>query len=688
MTTKTRSTEPIGVTGLSIWGGQIVEEYLPQLKAPKSYKIYREMSDDPTINVLLSAIRMPLLAAEFSITPVSEEQADVDSADWLWDCINSMDRYSWRQHVLDMLDMLVYGWAMAEIIWRKLPDGTMGLDMLDPRAPKTLYEWKFDGRQRVETMRQQDPNVGTIYDIPYWRTIHMIWDQRYRSPEGNSLLRACYRPWYFRKNLETIEGIGIERDLAGLPVIKLPFGASANDSTKAAEIVSHLRNDEEAGVVLPPPRQSGKDVQGWELELMSGGSKAYDTRAVIRDYNKQILMTFFAQFLELGMDKVGTQALVQGSHDVFSLALKGVQQLMLECWNTQLVPVLFQMNGWPTDALPTIEWADPGKRDIAGISDVIVNLTQAGIITAEPQLEDHIRAIAGLPDRPEGVGEGPRSIAMPFPQGMGGPQQARMRQYAEAGGIAARPGRRPFTQMVNEYQGELLALYDAWVHGLGEAVDEEKPDSIERLGMLVDSHIVLLGNEMQALGRRRIREAVAHGLHDTEPSPEALRLMADAVEQNDKFITESLLPDVRERTLRDLSKVLWEPVTMASGTHLYADVTGALVLGVLEVLRGRVATYAGAMWAAGFQGAGIWIKDSDAGRSLQGYKPHRVKWQLDPNANHCKKSAYHHGCEQCAGTYDSWSELPTVPAGDVTCLGNCRCQILVEEGGQWLSAVD
>ena len=38
------------------------------------------------------------------------------------------------------------------------------------------------------------------------------------NPEGRSILRNAYRSWYFKKRIEEIEGVGIERDLAGIPI--------------------------------------------------------------------------------------------------------------------------------------------------------------------------------------------------------------------------------------------------------------------------------------------------------------------------------------------------------------------------------------------------------------------------------------------------------------------------------------
>ena len=42
------------------------------------------------------------------------------------------------------------------------------------------------------------------------------------NPEGRRILRDAYRAWYFKKRLEEFEAIGVERDLAGMPVGKVP----------------------------------------------------------------------------------------------------------------------------------------------------------------------------------------------------------------------------------------------------------------------------------------------------------------------------------------------------------------------------------------------------------------------------------------------------------------------------------
>jgi hypothetical protein len=289
----------------------------------------------------------------------------------------------------------------------KFADGKMGIKILDPRGQDTIYRWLYDDDKDLEAVCQR--HQGREYTLPMWKLLHGTYGGKKRNPEGRSLLRSIYRAWVTKDGLEAIERIGAERDLAGLPIIYLPTGASAEDRDYAEELGKNIRLDDQLSIVAPAPPVGAEHP--WKIELLSaGGRKAYDIRKTIDAYITIILMRFFAQFLKLGMDKVGTQALVSGAQDFFSLGLLAVQQEMLEMWNLKLVPYLFNLNPWPgITGLPEIEWAPPGKSDIKQVIENLERLTKAQIVTPHEGLEDWVLEQAGLPERPEDVGVGERT---------------------------------------------------------------------------------------------------------------------------------------------------------------------------------------------------------------------------------------------------------------------------------------
>lgn len=392
----------IGVKGLKNAGGRVNEEYLAILKSwAKEVKIYQEMRDDAVISTLLDAIKLPLLAAEFEVVKQGETEADDRATEFLEQNLAGMDAQSWRAHVADALEGLDFGFAISEIVLEKRSDGRLWLRNLEPRGQETLQRWEFDDRDSTTAFVQQDPDTGQLLTVPLAKCVHVAIAGRKGNPQGRSLLRSIYRTWRYLRNLEELEAIGIERDVGGMPVAQLPEGAiTSAQETALKDALKGLRQDEESYLIVP---------HGLEITPYASGSKAYNVAEVIERKKKEILMRGFAQFLMLGMEKVGTQALVKGSQDFFALSLIALQQQLLEVWNQQLIPYLFAHNQFVgLAALPQLTWADPGKVDVTALLGAYGQGASSGLITLIREDEEHMRTVLGLPDLPEGEGEGPR----------------------------------------------------------------------------------------------------------------------------------------------------------------------------------------------------------------------------------------------------------------------------------------
>lgn len=417
------ATKVFGVRGLRHIGKMVGDEYLTILKSwSKAKKIYIEMLDDLVISTALDGLKLPLMAADFDTEPASNSLTDAEAAKFLWDNMQGMRHQSWRRHVHDALEAVEWGFAVSEITLEKRIDGRLWLRNVDPRGQDTLYEWLFDPFDIATTFRQQNPNTGALLDIPLDKCIHITIGGRKGTPEGKPLLRELHRDWRFMRNLEDLEGIGVERDIGGMPVFTLPAEPiEAADITALKKALRDLRIDEELYFIVPA---------GSTLEPYASGQKGYDIGGIITRKKKQILMRKFEQFLELGMDNVGTQALVQGSQDFFMLGLTGIQQQLLEAWNDQLVPFLFRFNLFPgmTD-YPRITWKNPGKVDVEAFMAAYKSGVDARLLTPVLEDENHARAIMDLPDLPEGEGLMPRGEVeqpmllpeMPLPLAIGAP---------------------------------------------------------------------------------------------------------------------------------------------------------------------------------------------------------------------------------------------------------------------------
>ena len=313
----------LGRIGQKRYGGFFYEEFLRELQGRKGVEVYREMADnDDVIGSILFAIEMLIRQATWSVQPGGPEKIDQEAADFVESCMDDMQD-TWTDTISEILSFLTYGWSFHEIVYKrrcgknsdsrlnsKYDDKLIGWAKLPIRAQETLYQWEYDDQDNLIGMTQQPPPDYGLLTIPIEKALLFRTKSRKNNPEGRSVLRNAYRSWYFKRRIQEIEGIGIERDLAGFPVLTAPEGMNIWDaddpdmqSIRAGMdgIVKNVRRDSMEGLSLP---------YGWTFQLLStGGRRQFDTNAIIERYDTRMAMTVLADFIFLGHQSVGSFAL-------------------------------------------------------------------------------------------------------------------------------------------------------------------------------------------------------------------------------------------------------------------------------------------------------------------------------------------------------------------------------------------
>jgi hypothetical protein len=418
-------TSELGTTGTKHVGGVIVEEWLPQLFGERGIRTWKEMSEnDPTVGAVLFAIEMLIRQVEWSVEPDSEDEEDKEKADFLWQCMNDLDK-PWVNTVAEILTMLPYGWSIHELVYKvrrgqmgKTPsrhdDGAIGWKRIPLRGQDTLLQWVINpDTEDVEAFVQVHPVTFHRIEIPAAKFVHFKTRER-RGPEGISTLRNAYRPWVFKKRHEELEAIGLERDLAGLPVAGVPPELMSPTATAAQQtlltdikkIVRGIKVNEQMGVVFPLDYDQNGNKR-YTLELLSAGGGGTAARAkgsdvAIRRYKQDIAMTVLADFILLGHEKVGSFALSSSKTEIFASAMGAWLDTIADTLNEQAVPRLFTLNGID-GPYPRIVHGDIETPDLDALSNYILRLANAGAITVpDEKLERHLRRAASLPEQDEG----------------------------------------------------------------------------------------------------------------------------------------------------------------------------------------------------------------------------------------------------------------------------------------------
>lgn len=424
---KTGELGRIGQLRSGIHGNESIfmEEFLPELQGIRGVHTYTEMVDnDATIGGVWFAIEMLMRNTAFQVEPGGKSEKDKEAAEFIESCMNDMEE-TWPEFLSECLSFLIYGWSYHEIVYKrrvgktsspitnsKYSDNLIGWRKLPIRAQDTLFGWEYkDGTDDLTGMTQQPPPDYEKVTIPLSKALHFKTRSRKGNPEGRSIFRTAYRAWYVKKRLEEIEGYGMERDLAGFPVLYGPADVDLFDSEDpemvkllayAQSLVSGIRRDALEGVVL---NGGSTEHSGWRLELLaSSGKRQFDTNAIIERWDKRIATTVLADFIMLGQQQVGSFALADNKTKIFSLAIGAYLEVICEVFNNQAIPRLIDMNGDHFKGItdyPHMTHGDIEDVDLEQLSTYIEKLVGIGLLTPDEELEKMLRRVGNLPEKLE-----------------------------------------------------------------------------------------------------------------------------------------------------------------------------------------------------------------------------------------------------------------------------------------------
>ena len=425
----------LGATGLKRSAGIIDEEFLPALKGTKGVQVFTEMSkNDPIVGALLFTIEKLLRQIDWNVVGADQTPEQQQAVEFVEQCMSDMS-HSWDDLIAEILSMLPYGWSWHEVVYKKrigpwetspkrkskFNDGKIGWRKISIRAQETLFRWVFDTDGGIKGMVQIPPPRYTQITIPIEKSLLFRVGTHKGNPEGVSILRNAYRPWYFKKRLEEFEAIGVERDLAGLPTAKVPSrmmkpNATPDDARMFQafkKLVSNVRRDEHEGIVIPSDADPDTKLPLYEFELMSsGGTRSFDTNALIERNSQAILMTVLADFIMVGHQDGGSYALHVDKTGIFRAALNSIAQSIADTFNRHAIPRLFAINGWKLDQLPRLEPSNVDPPNLTELGQFMTQMAGLGMtFFPDPDLEKFLRETAHLPELPDEVEEQHRAMA-------------------------------------------------------------------------------------------------------------------------------------------------------------------------------------------------------------------------------------------------------------------------------------
>jgi hypothetical protein len=383
------------------------DEFIVQLRGRQGIRKYREMAEnDPIIGAILTAMTMMLRSIEWRVEGSSET-----ATDFVRSVMNGMDDKSWEEFVADVLTMLPYGFSLFEMVPRRDDDGLIRMKKLAGRAQYTID--RFETRENGDILGVwQVASQKNVY-IPYARLLHFRTTSIASEPSGRSVLRSAFTSWRAANNIKYFEGVGIERELNGLPIVRIPsefMSADASDAQKALfsqmkTIARDVKRNEQGYIILPSDRYAdddGKLTNNLMVEfdlIASRGTRDIDTGKVITRYHQEMAMSAMADFVLLGSNERGSFALSQSKSQLFLKALEGYADTISAQLNRKLLPYLWDLNGMNPADMPKIVRGRIAPVDLEELGTFIQRLALSGVdLFPDEGLEKHLRDVAGLPE--------------------------------------------------------------------------------------------------------------------------------------------------------------------------------------------------------------------------------------------------------------------------------------------------
>ncbi len=414
------------------------DEETPDLAFPENLRIFNRMRrEDGQIGSLLRAMTLPLTKANWTLNgdgvdPAILEFVRVELG--LTEPGKPQRRRRrqgivWRDHLREALLALPFGFVPFEQVYEVGPptkeqaDAGVTLDQvahlrkLGLRHPTTVREITVarDGgllgiwqRGRgvdsiVHTTHGYTARAGASLDdlwISSDRLVMYSLEREGADWTGNSVLRQSYKHWLLKDILLRVGAQSVERNGMGIPVVTYDDEAGGSQ-TEALDIATNMRAGATAGVAIPANKYS--------VELLGLKGSIKDELPLVKYHDEACSRSTLQMFLNLGHDN-GARNLGETFVDWYIDSLQAVAEWISDVATEHIIRDLVELNFGVDATYPALECEDLSSSGSA-TDEGLKALADAGLLTPDDDLEDHVRRTRRLPAKATHSGPEPEQDA-------------------------------------------------------------------------------------------------------------------------------------------------------------------------------------------------------------------------------------------------------------------------------------
>lgn len=392
-----------GASGTYFFKGYITaEEYSIDLQGKYGLQVFDVMrKSDATIHAALNVCKQPILAAEWSVEPASNDPIDQEIAE------RANYEFFKRKLVFhdilrEGLTFLDFGFFIAELVYEVADyNGKpyIGLSKIASRKQRSILKFEQDDdtpgvTQILPSGKNGNGTGGATANIPREKLLYVVNDQEGDNYFGVSLLRYCYKPWKIKDALEIMNAIALENTAMGIPYIKKGIAGATTDEGELEKLRNRLRQqraNEEAFLEFPASVEVGwMDMKGHTTK---------EVIPTIEYQDRQILLSVLAQFLLLGAnDAAGSRAVSQDHSRLFVKALEAVAKQWQLAFQRDVLNRWVDLNySNLKNGYPKLHYSTISDEDVKEVTDAVGALITAGALTPDRDTENRLRRLLNLP---------------------------------------------------------------------------------------------------------------------------------------------------------------------------------------------------------------------------------------------------------------------------------------------------
>jgi hypothetical protein len=419
----------IGALGLQVFSGIPQTELKRELQFPHSITTFKQMQYHDAINSALTLYDNIIAKAQWKFNPPKDAtKSELKQVRVINESLHDME-HSFGEFISDVLTMNAYGFSVHEKVYRKrlkangskYDDGLIAWRKLPIRSQESISKFLFseDGSS-IEGVQQSISGLNDPYgryssksgyiNIPASKMLLFRQGKHRGDPCGKSLLRNAYLAWRFITILEELEAVGVNKELHGVPLLKIPAQyLSADASTEQKAIRSYYENairnmqaGAQAGIVLPQVFDPDTKQPLFDLTLLStDGKRSFDIDKIKTYYKNAIYTALAADILILGQGSTGSFALAQFKNSVTATAARHMANLIKDTLERDLIRQTYELNGWNVERMGTLDFDGMDDIDLEGLSKAIQRFSSVDALEKDRDMLNLVRVSVGADPLPD-----------------------------------------------------------------------------------------------------------------------------------------------------------------------------------------------------------------------------------------------------------------------------------------------